>query len=137
MNLIALDIGDSRIGIAFGDSKTKISTPICVCTSDDVLKKSKNFSCILDDYQPEKFIVGLPKSLDGSQNAQAEHVKEIAGKIKNLYNIEIEYVDERLSSKEAKSLLKEQGLSEKQMRGKIDSVAASLFLETYLASSKL
>lgn len=47
----------------------------------------------------------------------------------------LEFADERLSSAEAKRVLRAQGLSEREMRGKIDSVAASLFLETWLAAN--
>lgn len=134
MNILAFDIGDSRVGIAYGNINSKLSTPLCVLSPDEILNKSKQFQNILLDYMPQKFIFGLPKSLNGELNKQAEHVKEIAKQISSLYDIEYDFVDERLSSKEARQILREQGLSEKQMKGKIDSVAASLFLDTYLKS---
>lgn len=134
MNVLGLDIGDSRIGIAFGNTKSKISSPIKVLSPAEILNKSRDFQLILQDYQPEKFIFGLPKSLQGQENDQSAHVREMAEKISNLYDIPAEFVDERLSSAEAKRILHEQGLNEKQMRGKIDSVAAAIFLETYLNS---
>ena len=130
MNVLALDIGDARVGIASGCDSNKIATPLKVISLDDILNKSREFKLILDDYMPEKFIVGLPKSMDGEENAQAVHVKDIADEISLLYGLPVEFADERLSSVEAKSILREQGLSEKEMRGKVDSVAASLFLET-------
>lgn len=130
MNVLALDIGDTRVGIASGNDRSQISTPLKVVCLDDVMNKSKEFKLILDDYMPEKFIVGLPKSMDGKENAQAAHVKDIADEISLLYGLPVEFVDERLSSVEAKAILRAQGLSEKEMRGKVDSVAASLFLET-------
>ena len=97
---------------------------------DEILNKSKDFQLILQDYLPEKFIIGLPKSLSGEDNDQAVHVKDIAEEISILYGLPVEFADERLSSVEAKAILRDQGLTEKEMRGKIDSVAASLFLET-------
>ena len=130
MNVLALDIGDARVGIAFGSDASQIATPLKVLSLDDIMNKSKDFKLILDDYMPEKFVVGLPKSLSGEENDQANHVKDIADEISLLYGLPIEYVDERLSSSEAKAILREQGLSEKEMRGKVDSVAASIFLET-------
>lgn len=132
-----MDIGDKRIGIAYGDSSSKIASPICVLYTADILQKSKNFMSILKDYMPEFFVFGLPQSLDGSQGKQADKIKEQAKKISEIYNIEYQFVDERLSSIEAKKILKEQGLTEKQMRGKVDSVAASLFLETWLKSCEV
>lgn len=130
MNVLALDIGDARVGIASGCDSNQIATPLKVICLGDVLNKSKEFQLILEDYMPEKFVVGLPKSLSGEENDQAKHVKDIADEISLLYGLPIEYVDERLSSSEAKAILREQGLSEKEMRGKVDSVAASIFLET-------
>lgn len=132
MNVLALDIGDTRVGIASGCDRSQISTPLKVVCLDEVMNKSKEFKLILDDYMPEKFIVGLPKSLSGEENDQAAHVRDIAEEISLLYGLPVEFIDERLSSVEAKAILREQGLSEKEMRGKIDSVAASLFLETWL-----
>lgn len=130
MNVLALDIGDSRIGIAYANTNNNISSPIKVLSCEDILNKSKNFMSIIDDYMPEKFIIGLPKTLSGDDNDQVNHIKELASKISNIYSLDYEFIDERLSSKEAKNILREQGLNEKEMRGKIDSVAASLFLET-------
>ena len=136
MNVLALDIGDARVGVAFGCDSNQIATPLKVVSLDDVMNKSKDFKLILDDYMPEKFIVGLPKSMDGEENAQAVHVKDIADEISLIYGLPVEFVDERLSSVEAKAILREQGFSEKEMRGKVDSVAASLFLETWLNQQK-
>lgn len=130
MNVIALDIGDSRIGIAYGNTNNQISTPLKVLSISEIINKSSDFQSIMDDYIPEKFVIGLPKTLGGEENDQVKHIKECADKISELYGIEYEFIDERLSSKEAKSILRQQGLKEKEMKGKIDSVAASLFLET-------
>lgn len=130
MNVLALDIGDSRIGVAYGNTNSMVATAVAVVAADDVFNKSKNFQNIMDDYIPEKFIIGYPKSLSGEDNFQAIKVKDLGEKIGEIYNIPVEFIDERLSSQEAKVYLKDQGLSEKEMKGKIDSVAASIFLET-------
>lgn len=132
MNVVALDIGDVRVGVAYGNTKSKVATPIKVLNINDVLNKSKDFQLIINDYMPELFVCGLPKTLEGEEGKQAKHIKDIADKISKIYGLNVDFIDERLSSKEAKTLLKEQGLNEKQIRGKVDSVAASLFLETWL-----
>ena len=136
MNVLALDIGDSRVGVAYGDTSTLVSCPVKVVLLSEVLNRSLTFKSIIDDYMPDMFIIGLPKTLHDEENMQVKHIKEIASKISDIYNIKYEFVDERLSSKEAKSILREQGLKEKDMKGKVDSVAASLFLETWLKMQK-
>ena len=68
----------------------------------------------------------------GEEGAQAKRVESIAEDIAKNLGLPLEFEDERLSSAEAKRILRTQGLSEKQMRGKVDSIAASLFLQSWL-----
>ena len=69
-----------------------------------------------------------------SKEYQAERVEAQAQKIADALDLPLYFEDERLSSAEAKRILREQGLSEKQMRGKVDMIAASLFLQSWLDS---
>ena len=77
-------------------------------------------------------VCGRPETLAGEDGPQAQRVVEAAEKIARATGLPLEFIDERLSSREAKRILREQGLSEREMRGKVDSVAASLFLQTWL-----
>ena len=132
MRVLALDIGDSRVGIATSDAHASLALPLKVLPLHEVLDCAPSFRRIIEDYESELLIVGLPKSLSGQEGAQAEHIRELASQISKRTQLDIRYVDERLSSKEAKRILREQGLDEKAMRGKIDMVAASLFLQAWL-----
>lgn len=134
MRVFGLDIGDRRIGVAVADTATGIASPLCVLDAHEVTGNGHAWKTLLEDYEPELLVCGLPKTLGGAQGKQAQHVRGIASSIAQQSDLAVEYVDERLSSAQAKRLLREQGLSEREMRGKIDSVAASLFLETWLDS---
>ena len=131
---MALDIGDTRVGIATSDAHAKLALPLKVLNLHEVLDLAPSFKRLIEDYEPEFLVVGLPMSLSGQQGQQAKHIQAIAQDISQKTKLSIEYVDERLSSKEAKRILREQGLDEKSMRGKIDMVAASLFLQAWLDS---
>ncbi len=120
------------MGIATSDAHASLALPLKVLPLHEVLDCAPSFRRIIEDYEPELLIVGLPKSLSGQEGAQAEHIRELASQISKRTQLDIRYVDERLSSKEAKRILREQGLDEKAMRGKIDMVAASLFLQAWL-----
>ncbi|CDD83990.1 rNAse H domain protein YqgF family [Collinsella sp. CAG:289] len=72
--------------------------------------------------------------MGGNRGPQAERVEAQAQKIADALDLPLYFEDERLSSAEAKRILREQGLSEKQMRGKVDMIAASLFLQSWLDS---
>lgn len=71
-------------------------------------------------------------TLAGEDGPQAQKITAQAEQIAKNCQLPLEFTDERLSSAEAKKILRAQGLSEKAMRGKVDMVAASLFLQSWL-----
>ena len=81
-------------------------------------------------------VCGLPSTMGGEEGPQAARVRLVAEKISSSCGIPLEFADERLSSVEAKRILRAQGLSERRMRGKVDMVAASLFLQAWLDAHK-
>ncbi len=129
---LALDIGETRIGIAVSDRSGRIATPVKVLPAAEVTGLAKPFRLILEDYEPDIIVSGRPMTMAGERGPQAERVENIAQKLAEDLNLPLEFADERLSSREAKRILREQGLNEKQMRGKVDMVAASLFLQSWL-----
>ncbi len=133
MRALALDIGDVRCGIAATDVSGSIASPVCVLPLHAVVEGAPAWRRILEDYEPEILVCGLPTTLAGKEGSQAAHIRELAMKVSQNSQLPIEFVDERLSSLEAKRILRERGLSERAMRGKVDMVAASLFLQTWIA----
>ena len=87
---------------------------------------------MLEDWEPEVLVCGRPRTMAGEEGPQAQRVRAVAERIAAATGLPLEFEDERLSSAEAKRILREQGLSEKSMRGKVDMVAASLFLQAWL-----
>lgn len=134
MRALALDIGEVRIGIAASDASGRIASPVKVLPAAEVLAHAKSFRYILEDYEPDVLVCGRPQTLSGEDGPQAERIMAQARQIAAACELPLEFADERLSSAEAKRILREQGLSEKQMRGKVDMIAASLFLQAWLDS---
>ena len=132
MIALALDIGEARVGIAVSDATGTLAMPVKVLPAQEVLGNARSFRYIIEDYEPEVLVCGRPETLAGEDGPQALRVIEAAAKIARATGLPLEFIDERLSSREAKRILREQGLSEREMRGKVDSVAASLFLQTWL-----
>ena len=132
MVAIALDIGQTRIGIAASDRSGRVAIPVKVMPADEVISFSRGFRLLLEDYEPDVLVCGLPQTLSGEEGPQAERVRAIAMDIAKRAGLPLEFADERLSSREAKRILREEGLNEKQMRGKVDMIAASLFLQAWL-----
>jgi putative Holliday junction resolvase len=132
MRVLALDIGEKRVGVAVGDTEAKIALPVCVLSAQDVLSAAPAFRNLIADHEPEMLVVGLPLSLDGKENQQARRVRAVAERVGEATGLSIVYQDERLSSAEARRALREAGCTEREMRGKIDMIAASLILRAYL-----
>ena len=132
MVALALDIGETRIGIAISDRTGRVAMPLKVMPAQDVVALSRPFRMLVEDHEPDILVCGLPRTLAGEEGPQAERVKEVALGVSRSLGLPLHFVDERMSSREAKRILREQGLSEEQMRGKVDMVAASLFLQAWL-----
>lgn len=134
MRALALDIGEVRIGIAASDASGRIASPVKVLPAAEVLGMSRTFRRILEDYEPEVLVCGRPQTMGGEDGPQAERIMAQARQVADACDLPLEFADERLSSAEAKRILRAQGFKEKQMRGKIDMIAASLFLQAWLDS---
>ena len=132
MRIMALDIGEKRIGIAISDPKERVASPLVVLDAVQVERGEKPFTRLLEDWEPELFLCGLPLTLNGEEGPQAQRVRKVAQEVSARFLIPIEFIDERLSSREAKRILREEGLDERAMRGKIDMIAASVFLQAWL-----
>jgi putative Holliday junction resolvase len=129
---LALDIGEVRIGIAASDATGRVASPVKVLPAAEVLGNARTFRRILEDYEPDVLVCGRPQTLAGEDGPQAERVMAQARQIAAACGLPLEFADERLSSAEAKRILREEGHSERSMRGKVDMVAASLFLQSWL-----
>ena len=134
MVALALDIGDARIGVAVSDRTGTVASPVKVLPAAEVLGLSRSFRAIVADHEPDVLVVGRPRTLAGEDGPQAERVMEAGRDLARSLGLPVEFADERLSSAEAKRILREQGLSERKMRGKVDMLAASLFLQAWLDS---
>lgn len=90
-----------------------------------------------EERRVERFVVGLPLNMDGSESAMAREVRAFGERLRQETGIEVSYQDERLTSFEAEERLKQRGMSLKRMleakrRGAVDEMAAVIVLEDYL-----
>lgn len=118
--------------MAVSDPHGRVATPLCVLPSEDVLMGARSWQRVLEDWEPDMLLAGLPRTLAGNEGAQARRIRAAAERIAQAAQLPLELSDERLSSAEAKRSLGELGLTEKDQRGKVDMIAASLFLQAWL-----
>ncbi len=132
MRVMAFDIGEKRVGIAISDPKRRIASPLCVIPTSDIEQNSRRFKDLLTDWDPGLLLIGLPLSLSNENTEQTKWVRKYTAILQERCDIPLDFIDERLSSVEAKNIMRENGYNEKSMRGKIDMVAASCFLQKWL-----
>jgi putative Holliday junction resolvase len=134
---ISLDIGDVRIGVARSDIMGLVATPLEVIDRRKV-KSVKRIAEILNENNTKSLVVGIPKSLDGTEKRQAEKVREYIEKLKkNIEGLEIFEVDERLTTVSADRMLTDGGKKGAiEKRKVVDKIAAAIILQTFLDSKK-
>ena len=134
---IGLDVGDVRIGVAKCDPLGILATALEVIDRNvtDPIERIKE---ILSDEGTRKIVVGMPKSLDGTKNLQAEKVEKFISEMKEkIERIEVIAVDERYTTTEAEHYLKNYSKKNgKEKRKVVDMVAATIILQKYLDTLK-
>lgn len=134
---LAIDYGDSRVGIAVSDYNKEISFPrdfLTYKSTKDLIFQLKEF-CKKEDII--KIILGLPIMMTGELGDRAKKTQVFYEKLKAaMSDISIDFFDERLSTEFAVKSLRGQGIKAKDQKGKRDAMSAQIILQNYLASLK-
>lgn len=132
MKVLALDIGDVRIGLATSDPMGIIASGY-----DTYIRKNneKDYEFIRDfvlKNRIEVVVLGLPINMDGTRGERVEIVEAFAEKLKEILNVKIVFNDERLTTVQAERMLIEHGVRRDKRKKVIDKVAATIILQNYL-----
>jgi putative Holliday junction resolvase len=130
--IIGVDYGRKRIGLACSDPLRITAQPLATLVLRAPVEAAKKVSEVLAQHEVELVVIGLPVSLSGgSSGKMADEIRKFAKRLEGL-GYQITFEDERFTSAEAIAAMRLSGKTEKQMRGKIDSIAAQLILQDYL-----
>ncbi|MBM7581371.1 putative Holliday junction resolvase [Caldicoprobacter guelmensis] len=132
VRILALDVGDKRIGVAVSDTMGWTAQGLHTLEKSDKGKLFSSLRSILEQYRPEKVVVGLPVNMNGTLGPQAEKVKQFVQELKGIYSGEIVYWDERLTTLSAHRLMIDAGVRRNRRKQKADKIAAVLILQSYL-----
>ena len=133
--ILALDVGDRRIGIALSDETQLIATPHSVYTRVGWGPDVKHIQKLYNDNKAMLIVCGLPRNMDGSVGFQAEKVQSFAEQLIKA-GLPVVFQDERLSTVSAHQALIEGGMRRDDRKGTVDKVAAAVILQTYLDTQK-
>lgn len=133
MRILAIDLGEKRIGLAVSDvlGITAQGLPtIQVNNEQEICPKIME---VIKDKNVAQLVFGLPKNMNGTLGPQARKVQECANKLKQLSNLPVDFEDERLSTVRAEQVLLEADTSRAKRKKVIDKLAAVIILQSYLA----
>lgn len=137
MAILGLDYGEKRIGVALANGEKRLAIPMTVIERASEKADMDKILDLITQYDVERIVVGLPRSLDGSLGRQAKEVLNFTGAISQHTNIPVDTWDERFSTVAAESLFKDAGMKREKRKGHRDAMAAAIILQGYLDSKNM
>ena len=130
--LVGLDLGTKTIGVSVSDVLKIIASPLATIQRKEVKKDLVKLKEILKDYEIGGFVIGLPISLDNSENKQTKLVREFNKELLNFFKLPSVFWDERFSSDVVFKELRKSQMSKTKIKKKLDQQSASYILQGYL-----
>lgn len=139
MRIMGLDYGSKTVGVAISDPLGITAQGIETITRKDENKLRKScarIEALIEEYQVEKIVIGLPKHMNNDIGIRAEKSMEFAEMLKRRTGLEVQMWDERLTTMEAERTLIESNIRREDRKKYIDKIAAVFILQGYLDSVK-
>ena len=136
MIVLALDVGEARIGVAVSDPTGLLATPRGTIRRRSNAQAIEAVARMVREAGAERVVVGLPISLDGELHAQARAVQSFGRRLAARLQVPLVYWDERLSTVTAEEALRASGMRPDRIRERIDAAAAAVILQDYLDAQK-
>ena len=130
--LLGLDIGNKTIGVSVSDPLGITAQGVTTIIRASKAEDAAALKALIDKYDVEKLIVGLPKNMNHTLGFQAKRTMNYADYLKEALGMEIIYVDERLTTSSAEAVLMQGGVRRENRKKHVDKLAAVLILQTYL-----
>ena len=131
MRVLCLDVGQRRIGVAVTDpldlTAQGVETIWCAGLERDLARVRE----LCERYETDRVLCGLPRNMDGSEGFQAQHVREFAKRLTDL-GLQVRFQDERMTTKQATSLLIEADVRRARRKNVVDKLAATYILQSFL-----
>ncbi|MCL2657683.1 MAG: Holliday junction resolvase RuvX [Betaproteobacteria bacterium] len=129
--VLGFDFGLARIGVAVGETELGMAQPLRVIAGEANEQRFAAIEKLLAEWRPESLVVGFPTHLDGSEHELTARCRRFANQLNGRFRLPVHLVDERLTSLEAESMLREAGQNPRQRKQHLDAVAAQRILQTW------
>ena len=132
MRVMALDVGSKRIGVALSDPLKITAQGLQTYNRTTLEEDIASLWKLIDEHEVSQLVVGLPKNMDGSEGFKVEEVRQFIADLTAERQIEIIWIDERLTTVSAERALLEADVSRAKRKKVIDKMAAVIILQSYL-----
>lgn len=132
--LLALDLGEKRVGVAVSDELRITVRPLSTLRRTNWKEILRAVAELLRGFDARGLVIGLPLNLDGSEGEAAARVRQLARNFARSLEVPIYLQDERLTSRAAEESLRAAGYAESQVRQRVDSQAAVIILQDFIAA---
>ena len=133
---IAFDFGTKNIGIAVGQTLTQTTSELAPIKAKEGIPDWNEIKKIVNEWHPSIAIVGLPLNMDGSEQEMTRRARKFGNRLREQCKLPVEFIDERLTSFEAKERAHQAGHKGHYGSQPIDSIAASVILESWWTKPK-
>ena len=130
--VMALDVGDKRIGVAISDPTRFLASPLCTVERDASSSEIQQIEKLVESHQASELLVGMPLQLSGHKGIQARLVEGFINNLAKRLPIPIQSIDERFSTVEAERMLRQIGKTPSTDKHLVDSISAVIILQSYL-----
>lgn len=134
--IMALDLGEKRIGIALSDQTRTIAAAHGVLNRRSRAEDVAYYAQLIAERDVRLLVVGLPITLGGHEGQRAAWVRDYAAELAERLPVPVVFWDESLTTVEAQAALRAQGRRGKKLRERVDAVAAALILQSYLDAQR-
>jgi putative holliday junction resolvase len=131
MKVLAVDFGTRRIGLAVGNSSTRVATPLGQIAAHDRRHVLDELMKRIGEFGIDQIVVGYPLNMDNSRGPACERVDQFIGYLSKRIGLPIVRVDEKLSSFAAEEMGKEMAPDHRRRKTFLDSLAAQVILQNY------
>jgi len=134
MRVMALDVGDKRIGVAVSDALLLTAQSRPTIRRKDLTSDVETLRRLAVENEVHEIVVGQPFHMSGKESPQSQKVARFVAELHKFLDLPVIFWDERLTSFEAEQHLEQMGLNWRQRREQVDKVAAMIILQNYLDS---
>jgi len=130
--ILGFDFGLKNIGVAVGQELTGSASPLTVIKAREGIPNWDDIQTLLQQWQPQLLIVGLPLNMDGTEQEMTAAARRFGNRLNGRFQIPVEWQDERLSTYEALEQLGIRDKMQAKQRSDVDRISAQLILQSWL-----